>query len=84
MLIFSLVVGTFQPNLNTPSRPLLSNQLSCQLLVFLLHGFQGLVDLGAEVGLNPGLIVSILDPFLHYKNLLGNLHKNDKGVLCKK
>ena len=54
------------------------------LLVFLLHGFEGLVGLGVEVGLNPGLILSVLNLFLSYKNLLGNLHKNEKGIPCKK
>ena len=36
------------------------------------------------VGLSSDLISGILDLFLHYKNLLGNLHKNDKGIPCKK
>ena len=83
-LIFSLVLRILQPSLNAPPHPLFSSQLNGLLLVFLLHGSEGLVGLGAEVGLNPGLILSILNLFLSYKNLLGNLHKNEKGILCKK
>ena len=37
-----------------------------------------------EVSLNPSLVPGILDPFRNYKNFLGNLHKNDKGIPCKK
>ena len=83
-LIFSLVRDILQPSLSAPPRPLLNSQLAGQLLVFLLHGSQGLVGLGAEVGLNPSLILGVLDPFFIYKNLLENLHKNDKGIPCKK
>ena len=83
-LIFSLVLGILQPSLNAPPRPLLSSQLNGLLLVFLLHGSEGLVGLGAKVGLNPGLIPSVLNLFLSYKNLLSNLHKNEKGIPCKK
>ena len=84
VLIFSLVRDILQPSLSAPPRPLLNNQLGGQLLVFLLHGSQGLIGLGAVVGLNPSLIPGILDPFFNYKNLLNNLHKNDKGIPCKK
>ena len=82
-LIFSLVRDILQPSLSAPPRPLLNSQLGGQLLVFLLHGSQGLVGLGAEVGLNPSLISGVLDAFFIYKNLLDNLHKNDKGIPCK-
>ena len=83
-LILNLVLGILQPNLSVPPRPLLNSQLSGQLLVFLLRGPQGLIRLSTEVGLNPGLVSSVLDPFLSYKNLLGNLHKNDKRIPCKR
>ena len=33
--------------------------------------------------LNLGLVPSVLDPFLSYKNLLDSLHKSDKGIPCK-
>ena len=82
-LVFSFVLGILQPRLDAFPRLLLYSKLSSQLLVFLLQGSQGLGDLGSVVGLNPSLIPSVLDPFLRYKNLLGNLHKNDKGILCK-
>ena len=52
-------------------------------MVFLLHGSQGLGDLGTVVGLSLGLVSDVLDPFLSYKNLMGNLHKNDKKIPCK-
>ena len=54
-----------------------------EFLVLLLHGSQGLVGLSVEVGLNLGLVPSVLDPFLSYKNLLDSLHKSDKGIPCK-
>ena len=47
-LILNLVLGILQPNLSVPSRPLLNSQLSGQLLVFLLHGPQGLIRLSTE------------------------------------
>ena len=55
-----------------------------EFLVLLLHGSQGLVGLSMEVGLNLGLVPSVLDPFLSYVNLLDSMHKNDKGIPCKK
>ena len=83
-LILNLVLYILQLSLSAPTCPLFNSQLSGQLLVFLLHGPQGLIRLSAEVGLNPSLISGVLDPFLSYKNLLGNLHKNDKRIPCKK
>ena len=53
-------------------------------MVLLLYGSQSLVGFGAEVGLNLGLVPGVLDAFLNYKNLLDSLHKNDKGIPCKK
>ena len=50
----------------------------------MLHGSQGLVGLSTEVSLSPGLIPGILDLFLDYVHLLDSLHKNDKGIPCKK
>ena len=83
-LIFSLVLDILQPSLSATPRPLLSSQLGGQLLVFLLHGSQGLVVLSVEVGFNLGVVLGILDLFLSYENLLDSLHKNDKGIPCKK
>jgi len=36
------------------------------------------------VGLSPSLVMSIPNPLIGHKNLLGNLHKDNKGIPCKK
>ena len=84
MLIFSLVLEVIQPSLSTPPRLFLGSQLGPQLLFLLLQGSQGLLSLGMGVGLSPSLITSVPGPFLNYKDLLGNLHKNNKRILCNK
>ena len=77
-LILSLVLGILQTGPNALLRPLLCCQLHCKLLVLLLSNAQGLVGLSIEVGLN--LIPGILDPLLCHKNLLDNLHINNRRV----
>jgi len=36
------------------------------------------------VGLSLSLVTGIPDPLLAHKNLLSNLHKNNKGIQCIK
>ena len=79
-LVFSLVLGTLQACLGTQTRPLLGNQLTGKLFIFLFKCAQGLVGLGVEFGLNPGIIPGVLDPLLGYKNFLDSLCKNNKGI----
>ena len=52
--------------------------------MILLKGSEGLLDLSTGVGLGLNFIIGILDPFLGYKNLLGNLHKSSKRVIKRK
>ena len=79
-LILGLALGILQTRLSTLSHPLLCVQLSIELLILLLGNSQGPVGLGAEVGLNPGLIPGILDPFLGNKDLMDGLHKSNKTL----
>ena len=60
--------------------PLHFDQFVSQLRFFLLEGPQGLFNLNTGVGLRFNLVTGILDPLLNYKNLLGNLHKNNGGM----
>lgn len=80
MLILSLILGIFQNGLSAFPRSFLRGQPNDELLVFLLGDSQGLVGLDAEVGLNSGLVPSILDPFLSHKKLSNSLHINNGGV----
>jgi len=83
-LVLSLVLGILQARLGTHTHPLLGNQLSGKLFILLLRCAQGLTGLGAKVGLNLGIISGIVDPLFGYKNFLDSLHKNNKGIPCKK
>ena len=60
--------------------PLRFDQFVNQLRFFLLEGPQGLFNLSTGVGLRFNLVTGVLDPLLSYKNLLGNLHKNNGGM----
>ena len=82
-LVLGLGLHTFQESFSTQACPLQNSQLVDQLSIFLSESPYGLLSLSVGVGLNPDLVVGVLDPFLSYENLLGNLHRNNKGNPCK-
>ena len=79
MLVLNLVLDVLQACLGIQTHPLLSNQLTGKLFIFLFKCAQCLVGLGVEVGLNLSIIPSVLDPLIGYKNFLDSLCKKQQG-----
>ena len=82
-LVLSLVINILQTCLGTQPCPFLSNQLARKLLVLLFNCTQGPVGFGTEVGLNPGFIPGVINPFLDNENFMDSLHISNKGI-CQK
>ena len=49
--------------------------------LLLLSGPKSLLDLETRVDLNSDFIMSVPNPLLCHKNLLGDLHENSKGII---
>ena len=80
--LLSLVLGVLEASLSAHSLLFLRGQLRGQHLVLLLRCTQGFACLGAKVSLDPGFIASFFHLLLSHEDLLDDLHKNNKGILC--
>ena len=61
--------------------PFSDNKLIAQLFVLFFQGSKSLLNLKTGVSLSLNLVTDIPNPLLSYINLLGNLHKSNKGVI---